>query len=501
MQTLNKANEFFFAQHFIPFELSSGYNATMHRLWDRVMTEARQAGINVLERNRVNADLAHFLNASAEEVIAKMANEDYHPLLRHIFQREGITAERVATDLFGARRAIFSKYGDEMSLFAHNLHSSQMRFSIGRGLARANLVVGDAVQRMSTKGIMKWLYPAWNFQDTVHHLTSFGTTLATAMQGRLQVMERTGAELIRGLTGDPAFRQSALFQAHQELSELRNLIRAQYGDPNSPLTQKLASLIITDIDEALKAGEKFMTRTGILPDTPIYARLFARDSNDIPLLHHIVEEWRAKNMEMLAETGKTLTPEQAWAVVPKKIRDETKLLKSEAEALYRWFEETTPEEQALAMGILGRGADLTDTLGEYFLKVKALRGLGFTPQALDELVEHFSRTERRIGLTDEQRLKFQGLLYRMLQNKIFSPDELAEARRFLQDIGVPVEQIDDMLAAFQAGRGLISAQELAFGFTFFEVERFLKLMREAREKWGEAFLKTLQEHFPECLPS
>jgi hypothetical protein len=347
---------------------------------------------------------------------------------------------------------------------------------------------------------MKWLYPAWNFQDTIHHLTSFGTTLATAMQGRLQVMERTGAELIRGLTGDPAFKQSALYQAHQELAELRNLIRAQYGDPNSPLTQRLASLNISDIDEALRAGEKFLTRTGILPDTPIFARLFARDSNDLPLLHHIVEGWRAKNAE-LAETGKSLTPEQAWRAVPKEIRDEIKLLRPEAEALYRWFQETTPEEQALAIGILGRGADLTDTLGQYFLKVKALRGLGFTPQALDELVEHFNRVERRIGLTDDQRLKFQGLLYRLLQNKIFSPDELAEARRFLQDIGIPAEQIDNLLTAFQAGRSLIDANDLAFDYTFFEVRRFLQKMREARAKWEEAFLKSAQEHFPDCFPT
>jgi hypothetical protein len=498
---LNKANEFFFAQHFIPYELSSGYNATMHRLWDKVMMEARRAGIDVLKRDEVNADLAHFLNAPLEDVLQKMANDEYHPLLRHIFEKEGITAERVAEDLFGARRAIFSKYGDEMSLFAHNLHSSQMRLSIGRGLARANLAVGDAVQRMSTKGIMKWLYPAWNFQDTIHHLTSFGTTLATAMQGRLQVMERTGAELIRGLTGDPAFEKSALFQAHQELSELRNLIRAQYGDPNSPLTQQLASLQITDIDEALKAGEKFLTRTGILPETPIFARLFARGDDDLPLLYHIVEGWRRENEQLLQSAGRTLTPEQAWRAVPKNIRDEIQLLQSEAEAIYKWFQGATPEEQDLAIGILGRGADLTDTLGQYFLKVKSLRGLGFTPQALDELVEHYWRVARRIGLTDEQRLKFQGLLYRLLQNKIFTPDELGEARRFLQEIGIPAEQIDNMLIAYQAGRSFIDANDLSFDFTYFEVRRFLSKMKDAREKWEEAFLKTVEEHFPDCLPS
>jgi len=500
MHTLNKANEFFFAQHFIPFDLSSGYNATMHRLWDKVMKEARQAGVNVVERTKINEDLAHFLNAPAEEVLAKMANDEYHPLLQHIFRREGITAERVATDLFEARRAIFSKYGEQMSLIAHNLHRSEMKFSIGRGLARANLAVGDAVQRMSTKGITKWLYPAWGFQDTVHHLTSFGTTLATAMQGRLQVMERTGAEVIRGLTGDPAFRQSALYQAHQELSGLRDAIRAQYGDLNSPLTQKLASLQIDDIDEALKAGERFITRTGILPDTPTYARLFSRNSNDIPLLKHIVDEWQLQNMERLSETGTTLTPEQAWQAVPKNIRDEVKLLKSEAEALYRWFEATEPEEQALAIGILARGADLTDDLGKYFLKTKELRGLGFTPQALDELVEHFGKIEGKIGLTPDQRLKFQGLLYRLLQNKIFSPDELVEARRFLQDIGIPAEQIDDMLSAFQAGQSLITAQELAYNYTRFEVERFLSKLQEGRAKWEEAFFKSAQETFPDCVP-
>jgi hypothetical protein len=498
---LNKANEFFFAHHFIPYDLGSGYNATLHRLWDRVMTEARRDGIKVLERNKINADLAHFLNAPAEEVVARMLGqaEEYHPLLQHIFRREGITAEQVLSDLFSARRAIFSKYGDSMSLFAYNLHNSQMRLSIGRGLARANLAVGEAVQRMSTKGITKWFYPAWSFQDTVHHLTSFGTTLATAMQGRLQVMERTGAEVIRGLTGDPAFRNSALFQAHQELSELRNLIRAQYGDPNTPLAQGTASLQITDIDEALKAGERFITRTGILPDTPTYARLFSRDSNDIPLLKHIVDEWQLKNMELFSETGQTLTPEQAWQVVPKNIRDEVKLLKSEAEALYRWFEATEPEEQAMAIGILGRGADLTDAIGQYFLKAKELRGLGFTPQALDELIEHFNRVEGKIGLTDDQRLKFQGLLYRLLQNKIFSPDELVEARHFLQRVGVPAEQIDDMLSAFQAGRSLIDAQELAFGYTRFEMERFLSRMKEAHARWNEAFLKSAQEHFPDCV--
>jgi hypothetical protein len=498
---LNKVNEFFFAQHFIPFELGSGYNAILHRLWDKVMTEARQAGINVVEKGKVNADLAHFLNAPAEEVLARMAGqaEEYHPLLQHIFRREGITAEQVLDDLFGARRAIFSKYGDQMSLFAHNLHSSQMKLSIGRGLARANLAVGDAVQRMSTKGITKWLYPAWGFQDTVHHLTSFGTTLATAMQGRLQVMERTGAEVIRGLTGDPAFRQSALLQAHRELSELRDAIRAQYGDLNSPLAQGLASLKITDIDEALRAGERFITRTGILPDTPTYARLFARDDKDIPLLQRILDEWKVKNAEQFEETGKTITPEQAWDFVPKNIRDKTKLLKSEAEALYRWFEGTEPAEQALAVGILGRGANLTDTLGQYFLKTKALRGLGFTPQALDELVDHFGKIEGKIGLTPDQRVKFQGLLYRLLQNKIFSPDELAEARRFLQNVGVPMEQIDDMLSAFQAGRSLIDAENLAFGFVRAEVERFLSRMRDAHAKWEEAFLKSAEEHFPDCV--
>jgi hypothetical protein len=498
---LNRANEFFFTHHFIPYDLNSGYNAILHRLWDKVMTEARREGIKVLERNKINDDLAHFLNAPAEEVLARMMGqaEEYHPLLQHILRREGITVEKVLDDLFGARRAIFSKYGDQMSLFAYNLHSSQLRLSIGRGLARANLAVGEAVQRMSTKGITKWLYPAWSFQDTVHHLTSFGTTLATAMQGRLQVMERTGAEVIRGLTGDRAFRRSALFQAHKELSELRDLIRAQYGDPNTPLAQGLASLQITDIDEALKAGERFITRTGILPDTPTYARLFSRDSNDIPLLKHIVDEWQLKNMELLSETGMTLTPEQAWQVVPKNIRDEVKLLKSEAEALYRWFEATEPEEQALAIGILGRGADLTDAIGQYFLKAKALRGLGFTPQALDELVEHFKRVERKIGLTDDQRLKFQGLLYRLLQNKIFSPDELVEARRFLQDIGIPPDQIDDMLSAFQAGRSLIEAQNIAFGYTRFEIERFLSRMKEAHAQWNKAFLKSAEEHFPDCL--
>jgi hypothetical protein len=501
MNMLNKANEFFFAQHFIPFDLSSGYNATMHRLWDTVMKEARQAGINVVERGKVNADLLHFLNAPAEEVLARMAGqaEEYHPLLKHIFQREGITAEKVMDDLFGARRAVFSKYGDQMSLIAHNLHRSEMKFSMGRGLARANLVVGDAVQRMSTRGITKWLYPAWGFQDTVHHLTSFGTTLATAMQGRLQVMERTGAETIRGLTGDPAFRQSALFQAHQELSELRDAIRAQYGDLSSPLAQKLASLQIDDIDEALKAGERFITRTGILPETPTFARLFARGENDFPVLNRIINEWSAKNAE-LAETGKALTPEQAWQAVPKDIRDEVKLLKSEGEDLYKWFQGTTPEEQALAIGILGRGADLTDDLGKYFLKAKALRGLGFTPQALDELVDHFGKIEGKIGLTPDQRVKFQGLLYRMLQNKIFSPDELVEARRFLRDIGIPADQIDDMLSAFQAGRSLISANDIAFDFAYFEVKRFLNKMTEARDKWGEAFFKTAQETFPDCVP-
>ena len=501
VNALNRANEFFFTHHFIPYDLGSGYNATLHRLWDKVMMEARRDGIKVLERGKINDDLRHFLNAPAEEVFARMMGQadEYHPLLQHILRREGITAEQVLTDLFGARRAIFSKYGDEMSLFAYNLHNSQLKLSIGRGLARANLAVGDAVQRMSTKGITKWLYPAWGFQDTVHHLTSFGTTLATAMQGRLQVMERTGAEMIRGLTGDPAFKQSALYQAHRELSELRDLIRAQYGDPNTPLAQGMASLQITDIDEALKAGERFITRTGILPDTPTYARLFARDSNDVPVLQKVLNEWKAQNAQLFEQTGKTITPKQAWDFVPKNLRDDLKLLKSEAEALYRWFEETKPEEQMLALGILGRGADLTDTIGQYFLKAKALRGLGFTPQALDELVDHFNRVERKIGLTDDQRLKFQGLLYRLLQNKIFSPDELAEARRFLQDIGIPVDQIDDMLSAFQAGQSLLDAQELAFSYTRFEIERFLSKLREGREQWEKAFLKSAQEHFPDCI--
>jgi len=499
MHMLGKANEFFFAQHFIPFDLSSGYNATMHRLWDKVMKEARDAGINVVERGVVNADLRHFLNAPAEEVLAKMANDDYHPLLRHILRKEGITAEKVMDNLFEARRAIFSKYGDQMSLIAHNLHRSEMKFSIGRGLARANLAVGDAVQRMSTRGFTKWLYPAWGFQDTVHHLTSFGTTLATAMQGRLQVMERTGAEMIRGLTGDPAFKQSALYQAHKELSELRDAIRAQYGDLNSPLAQKLASLQITDIDEALKAGEKFMTRTGILPDTPIYARLFEKGDDGVPVLQKILDEWRVKNTK-LAEAGQALTPKQAWQAVPKDIRNKTQLLQSEAESLYKWFQETEPAEQMLAMGILARGADMTDDLGKYFLKAKALRGLGFTPQALDELVEHFNKIEGSINLTPDQRLKFQGLLYRMLQNKIFSPDELVEARRFLQDIGFPADKIDDMLSAFQAGRSLISANEIAYDFTYFEAKRLLEKMMKARDKWEEAFFKTATETFPDCIP-
>jgi len=501
MHTLNKANEFFFAQHFIPFDLSSGYNATMHRLWDKVMKEARDAGINVVERGKINDDLRHFLNAPAEEVMARLAGEggEYHPLLKHIFQKEGITAERVLTDLFEARRAIFSKYGEQMSLIAHNLHRSEMKFSIGRGLARANLAVGDAVQRMSTRGFTKWLYPAWGFQDTVHHLTSFGTTLATAMQGRLQVMERTGAEMIRGLTGDPAFKQSALYQAHRELSELRDAIRAQYGDLNSPLAQKLASLQITDIDEALKAGEKFMTRTGILPDTPIYARLFEKSDDGAPVLQKVLDEWQRVNAE-LAQTNKALTPEQAWNAVPKDIRDKTKLLQSEAESLYKWFQGTEPAEQMLAVGILGRGADMTDDLGKYFLKTKALRGLGFTPQALDELVEHFNKIEGSINLTPDQRLKFQGLLYRMLQNKIFSPDELVEARRFLQDIGFPADKIDDMLSAFQAGRSLISANEIAYDFTYFEAKRLLEKMMKARDKWEEAFFKTATETFPDCVP-
>jgi len=499
MHTLNKANEFFFAQHFIPFDLSSGYNATMHRLWDKVMKEARDAGINVVERGKINDDLRHFLNAPAEEVMAKMANDEYHPLLKHIFQKEGITAERVLTDLFEARRAIFSKYGEQMSLIAHNLHRSEMKFSIGRGLARANLAVGDAVQRMSTKGLTKWLYPAWGFQDTVHHLTSFGTTLATAMQGRLQVMERTGAEMIRGLTGDPAFKQSALYRAHRELSELRDAIRAQYGDLNSPLAQKLASLQITDIDEALKAGEKFMTRTGILPDSQIYARLFEKGDDGAPVLQKVLDEWQRMNAE-LAQTNKALTPEQAWNAVPKDIRDKTKLLQSEAESLYKWFQGTEPAEQMLAVGILGRGADMTDDLGKYFLKTKALRGLGFTPQALDELVEHFNKIEGSINLTSDQRLKFQGLLYRMLQNKIFSPDELVEARRFLQDIGFPADKIDDMLSAFQAGRSLISANEIAYDFTYFEAKRLLDKMKKARDKWEEAFFKTATETFPDCVP-
>jgi len=499
MHMLNKANEFFFAQHFIPFDLSSGYNATMHRLWDKVMKEARDAGINVVERGKVNADLFHFLNAPADEVLAKMANDEYHPLLKHIFQKEGITAQQVMDNLFEARRAIFSKYGDQMSLIAHNLHRSEMKFSIGRGLARANLAVGDAVQRMSTRGFTKWLYPAWGFQDTVHHLTSFGTTLATAMQGRLQVMERTGAEMIRGLTGDPAFKQSALYKAHQELSELRDAIRTQYGDLNSPIRQKLASLKIDDIDEALKAGEKFLTRTGILPDTPIYSRLFEKGDDGVPVLQKVLDEWQRVNAE-LAQTNKALTPAEAWNAVPKDIRNKTQLLQSEAESLYKWFQETTPDEQMLAVGILARGADMTDDLGKYFLKTKELRGLGFTPQALDELVEHFNKVENNITLTPDQRLKFQGLLYRMLQNKIFSPDELVEARRFLQDIGFPADKIDDLLSAFQAGRSLISAYEIAYDFTYFEAKRFLEKMMKARDKWEEAFFKTATETFPDCIP-
>ena len=499
MHMLNKANEFFFTQHFIPFELSSGYNATMHRLWDKVMKEARQAGINVVERGKINDDLWHFLNAPADEVLAKMANDEYHPLLKHIFQREGITAQKVMDDLFGARRSIFAKYGDQMSLIAHNLHRSEMKFSIGRGLARANLAVGDAIQRMSTRGVMRWLYPAWNFQDTVHHLTSFGTTLATAMQGRLQVMERTGAEVIRGLTGDPAFESSALYQAHKELSELRDAIRAQYGDPNSPLAQKLASLQIDDIEQGLRAGENFITRTGILPDTPIFARLFEKDSNNLPRVYNILQEWTAKNTD-LAQTGNALTPQQAWRAIPEKTRNELQLLQSEAEVLYRWFEETLPDEQALAIGFLARGKDMTDDLGKYFLKTKELRGLGFTPQALDELVDHYGKVKGKVGLTPDQRLKFQGLLYRLLQNKIFSPDELAQARQFLQDIGIPAEQVDDILSAFQAGKSLIRALDIAFDFTFFDVQRFLNRMREARAQWENAFMKSAQETFPDCVP-
>jgi hypothetical protein len=471
----------------------------MHRLWDKVMKEARDAGINVVERGKINDDLRHFLNAPADEVLAKMANDEYHPLLQHIFRKEGITAEKVMDNLFEARRAIFSKYGDQMSLIAHNLHRSEMKFSIGRGLARANLAVGDAVQRMSTRGFTKWLYPTWGFQDTVHHLTSFGTTLATAMQGRLQVMERTGAEMIRGLTGDPAFKQSALYKAHQELSELRDAIRTQYGDLNSPLTEKLASLQITDIDEALRAGEKFLTRTGILPDTPIYSRLFEKSDDGVPVLQKVLDEWNRVNAE-LGQTNRALTPEQAWNAVPKDIRNKTQLLQTEAESLYKWFQETTPDEQMLAIGILGRGADLPDTLGQYYLKTKELRGLGFTPQALDELVEHFGRVEGSINLTPDQRLKFQGLLYRMLQNKIFSPDELVEARRFLQDIGFPSDKIDDMLSAFQAGRSLISAYEIAYDFTYFEAKRLLEKMMKARDKWEEAFFKTATETFPDCVP-
>jgi len=499
MHMLGKANEFFFAQHFIPFDLSSGYNATMHRLWDKVMKEARDAGINVVERGEVNADLRHFLNAPAEEVLAKMANDEYHPLLRHILRKEGITAEKVMDNLFEARRAIFSKYGDQMSLIAHNLHRSEMKFSIGRGLARANLAVGDAVQRMSTRGFTKWLYPAWGFQDTVHHLTSFGTTLATAMQGRLQVMERTGAEMIRGLTGDPAFKQSALYKAHQELSELRDAIRTQYGDLNSPIRQKLASLQIDDIDEALKAGEKFLTQTGILPDTPIYSRLFEKGDDGVPVLQKVLDEWQRVNAE-LGQTNRALTPAEAWNAVPKDIRNKTQLLQSEAESLYKWFQETTPDEQMLAIGILGRGADMTDDLGKYFLKTKALRGLGFTPQALDELVEHFNKIEGSINLTPDQRLKFQGLLYRMLQNKIFSPDELMKTQQFLQNIGFPADKIDDLLSAFQAGRSLISANEIAYDFTYFEAKRLLDKMMKARDKWEEAFFKTATETFPDCVP-
>jgi hypothetical protein len=249
----------------------------------------------------------------------------------------------------------------------------------------------------------------------------------------------------------------------------------------------------------LKAGERFITQTGILPDTPTYARLFARDSNDLPYIYNILEGWRATNTE-LAEAGKALAPEQAWNAIPKQTRDELKLLKSEAEALYRWFEGTQPKEQALAIGILGRGASLTDDLGKYFLKTKALRGMGFTPQALDELVEHYNKVEGKIGLTDDQRLKFQGLLYRLLQNKIFSPDELVEARRFLQNIGIPAEQIDDMLSAFQAGKSLISAEDIAFDFTYFEVRRFLSKLQEGRAKWEEAFFKSAQETFPDCVP-
>jgi hypothetical protein len=150
---------------------------------------------------------------------------------------------------------------------------------------------------------------------------------------------------------------------------------------------------------------------------------------------------------------------------------------------------------------LGRGADLTDTLGQYFLKVKALRGLGFTPQALDELMAHYERVEGRVGLTDEQRLKFQGLLYRLLQNKLFAPEEVNEARRFLESIGIPAEQVDDVLIAFQAGKSLIKANDIAFDFTFFEVRRFLYKMREAHQMWREAFLKAMEEHFPDCMQS
>jgi hypothetical protein len=75
-----------------------------------------------------------------------------------------------------------------------------------------------------------------------------------------------------------------------------------------------------------------------------------------------------------------------------------------------------------------------------------------------------------------------------------------EARRFLQDIGFPADKIDDMLSAFQAGRSLISANEIAYDFTYFEAKRLLEKMMKARDKWEEAFFKTATETFPDCIP-
>ena len=491
-----------FGQHYIPYEYGVyGYNASLHRAWDNALKELKDLkGLDDLKAGA--KDYEHFMSALPEEVFARMQQGDYHRLVSHILQREGIRAVESVEDLISARTRLAGKYGGRVSPIAATLHTAETYFGLGKSLARANLKVGEYAQRLANTKVGRWVYPAVSFVDPyMRGSLNFAVGASTLLQGQLQQLERTFAEMFQGIMGMDTFEKSQLYALHQKVSAVKREIAEKYGRGT---TETGSAVFSTDIGKLLHEMEDFITDTGIFPDTKAYRYLTNRNKNGNLGIDEVVNAYevaKAKTAEEIAE--KKVSAKQANEMFLHNFRSELKqrgapLLEEEIQSIYEHFKNVGSDGRIMLRELM-TGITQSPEIQKYALLTRELRKYGMTPEYLDELVEHYKTVKGSPALSKEQLRTVQGLYLSLLNNRLLTPEQLAGAEEFLRKIGLSNEQITPLLTQFQKARlPLQNAVLETLRYTNADAFALINRMRRAREQYAEGFRISIGKYFPDC---